>query len=500
MPVLPPDRQPVIAGAGQLRSNTERRPEAAREPADLIVAALRSAAEDAGAGHQLIHAADALTIINVGTWAYDDLPGLVCSRIGADPGRRQHTDVGGNRPAEALDAAAARIAAGESSVELIAGGEAAASLLALQKAGLEPPWSHEPGGRVKHADAVRGSERMWAHGLMAPVRVYPLYENALRESLGQSFSQAQQWSAAMLSDFTAVAADHPAAWNHRFRTPQEIATVTPDNRYICFPYPLLMNSFPMVDQAAAVVVTSLQVARDHGVPDQQLIHVWGGAGASDTRDVLDRPDYDRSPGLEHSLSTALDRASIEPDDIDVIDLYACFPVVPKLAALALGLPRDRRVTITGGNTAFGGPGNNFSMHAIVSVTHQLRSNGRVGLVYANGEYVTKHHAILLSADPHPDGYVGAGAEVAQTGRNGPPVVDRAEGPATIETWTVEFDREGKPLTAYVIGRLPDGSRFAANGVQGDAALLNRLVDEDRNTIGQPVLVRHRDGRNLVSLP
>jgi acetyl-CoA C-acetyltransferase len=500
MPALPPNRQPVIVGAGQLKSNSERRPELAREPADLIVDALRSSAEDAGSGQQLIRSADALTIINVGTWAYDDLPGLVCSRIGANPGRRQHTDVGGNRPAEVLDAAAARIAAGESSVELLAGGEAAASLLALQKAGLEPPWSHQPGGGVKHADSVRGSERMWVYGLMAPVRVYPLYENALRERLGESFSEAQRWSAEMLSDFTTVAAGHPAAWNRRFRTPQEIATVTPDNRYICFPYPLLMNSFPMVDQAAAVIVTSLQVARDHGVAERQMVHVWGGAGASDTTDVLDRPGYDRSLGLEHSLSTALDRASVTPDQIDVIDLYACFPVVPKLAVLAVGLPRDRRVTTTGGNTAFGGPGNNFSMHAIASVTRELRSNGRVGLVYANGEYVTKHHAILLSTDPHPDGYVGAGAEVAETGRNGPPVVDRAEGPASIETWTVEFDREGKPLNAFVIGRLQDGSRFAANGEPGDAALLNRLVDEDRNTVGQPVLVRHHEERNLVSLP
>jgi acetyl-CoA C-acetyltransferase len=495
---LAADRQPVVVGVGQLRNNTERRPELAREPLDLIVDALNLAATDSGAGRAILARADAITIVSVGTWAYDDLPGLVSKLVGAEPRRRVHTDVGGNRPAEALDAAAARIATGESQVELLAGGEARASLLAIEKAGAERQWTRQPGGPVQYGESVRGSKRMWAHGLMAPVRVYPFYENALRVSLDQTFEEAQQWSGQILSDFTSVASTHVAAWNRQVRSPAEIYTVTPDNRYVCFPYPLLMNSFPNVDQAAAVVVTSVQTARDAGVPEDRTIHVWGGAGASDSKDVLDRLDYSRSPGLEYSLTAALHRGGIEASQLDVIDLYACFPVVPKLGLLTLVLPRTRRVTTTGGNTAFGGPGNNFSMHAIASVVDELRAGGTIGLVYANGEYVTKHHAVLLSREPHVDGYVGSGDEIRDTSGQGPLVVDNASGEATIETWTVEFDRDRRPATAFVIGRQADGARFAANSRPGDEAFLDRLTDPSQQVIGSSVQVRHEDGRNLVS--
>jgi acetyl-CoA C-acetyltransferase len=492
------DRQPVIVGVGQLRNNTERRPERAREPLDLIVDALGRAASDSGAGRAILARADTITIVSVGTWAYDDLPGLVSKMIGAEPRRRTHTDVGGNRPAEALDAAAARIAAGESQVELLAGAEARASLLAIEKAGAEPQWTRQPGGPVQYGESVRGSKRMWAHGLMAPVRFYPFYENALRVSLGQTFEEAQLWSGEILSDFTSVASAHGAAWNRQVRSPAEIYTVTPENRYICFPYPLLMNSFPNVDQAAAVVVTSVQAARNAGVAEERMIHVWGGAGATDSKDVLDRLDYSRSPGLEYSLTAALQRGGLEASQLDVIDLYACFPVVPKLGLLTLGLPRTRRVTATGGNTAFGGPGNNFSMHAIASVVDELRAGGRIGLVYANGEYVTKHHAVLLSRDPHVEGYVGSGDQIRDTSGQGPRVVDDATGEATIETWTVEFDRAGRAATAFVIGRRPDGARFAAISRPGDQALLHRLTDPSQQVIGSSVQVRPEGGRNVVS--
>jgi acetyl-CoA C-acetyltransferase len=500
MPPLAPDRQPVVVGVGQLRSNTERRVELAREPLDLIVDALDRAGADSGTGDRLLRAAEAIAIPSVSTWTYEDLPGLVARRVGATPRHLQHTDVGGNRPAELLDVTAARIAAGELAVALLAGGESRASLAVLQRAGVEPDWTRQPGGPRRYDESVRGSERMWVHGLMAPVRVYPLYENAVRDALGQSFEDAQHWTGEILSDFTVVASTHPAAWNQQIRSPEEMVTVTAANRYICFPYTLLMNSFPNVDQAAALIVTSLQAARDAGVAEDRIVHVWGGSGAADSKDVLDRAAFDRSPGLEHVLRDAVERGGLGADQLDAIDLYACFPVVPKLGALALGLPRGRRLTATGGNTAFGGPGNNFSMHALASVVDELRRGGRYGLVYANGEYFTKHHAIVLATEPHPAGYVGGAGEVTSTGGPGPRVVDVAEGPATIETSTVEFDREGKPASAYLVGRLPDGSRFAANGAPDDVAFLEWLVDPSTPTVGRPLVVRHEGDRNLASRP
>jgi acetyl-CoA C-acetyltransferase len=136
--------------------------------------------------------------------------------------------------------------------------------------------------------------------------------------------------------------------------------------------------------------------------------------------------------MEAALDAALAAAGIGVEAVGPLDLYACFPVVPKLASLHLQLPRDRRLTTTGGNTAFGGPGNEFSLHAIASVVDELRRAPGVGLVYANGEYVTKHHALLLGSTAHPEGYVGHDGPVTPRDVTGPPVVDVADGRATIE--------------------------------------------------------------------
>lgn len=66
---------------------------------------------------------------------------------------------------------------------------------------------------------------------------------------------------------------------------------------VCEPYPLTLNAMPFVDQAAAVLVCSLAVAREHGVPDHRIVSVWGGSGATDPVDVLSRNGFGTSNAL-----------------------------------------------------------------------------------------------------------------------------------------------------------------------------------------------------------
>jgi len=46
--------------------------------------------------------------------------------------------------------------------------------------------------------------------------------------------------------------------------------------------PLLMNAFNNVNLAAAVLLTSTQLARELGVPESKWIYPLGGAGARDS--------------------------------------------------------------------------------------------------------------------------------------------------------------------------------------------------------------------------
>jgi len=63
---------------------------------------------------------------------------------------------------------------------------------------------------------------------------------------------------------------------------------------------------------------------------------------------------------------ALDAAGVGIDDVGLIDLYSCFPSAVQIAAASLGLSLDEpgRLTVTGGLPDFGGPGNNYTTHAI----------------------------------------------------------------------------------------------------------------------------------------
>ena len=208
-----------------------------------------------------------------------------------------------------------------------------ASAQALYRAGIDPAahgWSTTPGGPPQFDAGDLRSPAMRSTGIILPTRVYPLFENALRHASGQTPEQGARASAELYAAFSRVAATNPAAWNPDPRTADEIGAVGPGNRMVCEPYPLAVNAMPHVDQAAAVLVMSLAAAREAGVPEDRIVHVWGGAAAHDAVDVLTRPTFAASAALSDVLDRTLAAAGLVAADLDVVDVYSCFPVVPKL--------------------------------------------------------------------------------------------------------------------------------------------------------------------------
>lgn len=182
-----------------------------------------------------------------------------------------------------------------------------------------------------------------------------------------------------------------------------------------------------------------------------------------------------------------------------MQLSRCFPIVPKLACDHLGLPiidSPKPLTLLGGLTSFGGAGNNYSMHAVTEMSRQIRS-GKVnaGLVLANGGVLSYQHALCLSsrskaASPYSDSRVSSGTVVG----NSPPIEAFPKGDASIETYTVEFSRDGNPATAFIVGRLKDtGHRFVAN--HGDQRTLLQLASAIEEQVGKEGYVEmKRDAR------
>ncbi|MEY2400735.1 MAG: acetyl-CoA C-acetyltransferase, partial [Ilumatobacteraceae bacterium] len=173
----------------------------------------------------------------------------------------------------------------------------------------------------------------------------------------------------------------------------------------------------------------------------------------------------------------LELAGCSIDDLGLIDLYSCFPSAVQLGARSLGLSLDRQLTRTGGLPFAGGPWNNYVMHAIATMVADLRAEpGERGLVWANGGYVTKHSFGIYSTEPSADGFRHdhPQAEIdALPEREFATPVD-AEGPATIEAYTVMHSRDGGPETAIGACLLADGRR--AWGMSTEAGLAAAMCD------------------------
>jgi acetyl-CoA C-acetyltransferase len=165
------------------------------------------------------------------------------------------------------------------------------------------------------------------------------------------------------------------------------------------------------------------------------------------------------------------------DDIDLVDLYSCFPSAVQLGAQSLGLPLDRQLTRTGGLPFAGGPWNNYVMHAIATMLDDLRAcPGAKGLVWANGGFVTKHAFGVYSTTPPAGGfrYGYPQAEIDALPARDVATAAEAVGPATIEAYTVMHDRDGAPEAAFAACRLADGRR--AWGHSRDRALAASMCE------------------------
>jgi len=90
----------------------------------------------------------------------------------------------------------------------------------------------------------------------------------------------------------------------------------------------------------------------------------------------------------------------------------------------------------------------------------LRSDpGSTGLVTANGGIIQKHAFGVYSTEPPPSGFRHLIPQFAIDSA-GPAVtvVDDYDGPATVETWTVMYERDGSRARAHAAVRTPEGAR------------------------------------------
>jgi acetyl-CoA C-acetyltransferase len=485
-----PERIPVIIGVGQVNDRPED-PDQGLDSLGLMVAALEAADADAGGG--LLAGLDGLAIVDqISFHSLGKLCDPLAAAIGAAPAvNYQSAAPHGDTPVRLLNEAANRIGAGEIKLAAIVGGEAlrtAAGRAAKAASGEDKSYN-----AIRKVATRREPNYAQLHGLAAPVDVYPLYENATRAAWGQDLSTAQAESAAIWSRFSQVAAANDGAWIRKPASADDILTISERNRPIAFPYSKLMVANSSVNQGAGFLVASLAEARRRGIAEDRMIYVGMGAAAKEPASILHRNRYDGSASMEVSIRRTLALNAMTADDFDCVELYSCFPCVPKMARRTLGWPVDRPATVFGGLTFGGGPIANYMSHAVVSMVEKLRREGRYGFLFANGGFATDNHCIVLGKQPiasasFPQDF-DYQAEADAARGTVPELVEDYAGPATIESYTVFYARDGSPKAGVVVARTPAGARTLAHVDAGDAAMLAFLTNgaaEPVGTAGQVV--------------
>jgi acetyl-CoA C-acetyltransferase len=472
-------RIPVIVGVGQINDRPQDDAQGL-DPLGLMRAALTAADEDAGGGW--LRQIDSLAVVDQISFPdLGDLSKPLADALGASPRHCAKTPYpSGDSPVLLLNEAANRVAAGEIAIAAIAGGEALRTAARRAAAAARPD-------AVREA-AARGARPLrQRYGVVAPTDIYPLYENACRAAFGQTLAEGQKESAAIWSLFSHVAADNPDAWLRKPLAPADILAVTTDNRPIAFPYTKLTVANASVNQGAGFIVASLAKAKAMGLSEDRLIYVGAGAAAREPGDILARDSYARSASLETSIRKALEFNVLNEGDLDFVELYSCFPCIPKLARRVIGWPLDRPASVFGGLTFGGGPVGNYMSHAIASMARTLRREGRHGLLFGNGGFATTNHSIVVSRDPAiaKDAPRAFSVQTEADAARGPApaFVEDYTGPGEIETYTVFYDRAGAPRFGVILARSAKGERFLARVAGDDADAIGFLTSGDSEPVG-----------------
>ena len=395
---------PVLVGIG-VTTRREDDPANALEPIDLMLEAVRAAGADCGAPSLL---GEVGTIaVPRGRWRYRNPSGEIARAIGATSATTVVSSVGVLQQTLIADACQA-IAEGSVESALVTGADAGYRLLRARLAGGraeerdqddEPDVRLEPKAELRHPAEV-------AAGLKMPVGLYAMLESARRAAGGWSMDVHRDRLAARYARFAQIAEANPDGWT---RSPLDAATIrddSPRNPMQAFPYTRAHCSTWNVDQAAALLFCSAARAEALGIDRSRWVFPLVSAESNHMVALSARADLIRSPGADAVARAVLDAAGIAASDIDLIDLYSCFPIAVETFADALDLPPDRDLTFTGSMAFAGGPYNNYVFQATARAAHLLREGaGRTALTSCVSGILTKQAFALWSTDPPPVGFI-----------------------------------------------------------------------------------------------
>jgi acetyl-CoA C-acetyltransferase len=232
-----------------------------------------------------------------------------------------------------------------------------------------------------------------------------------------------------------------------------------------------------VDQAAAILVCSLDVAVRLGVEPEKIVFPRVALESSFMLPISKRREIHRWPGMEVLGRAAAAHLGHPLADIELVEIYSCFPAAVRVQQRALGLPADGVPTITGGEPFAGGPVNNFVLQVTAAMIERLRvERDALGLVSTVSGILNKPGLAVYAAEPgNVPLLLDDLAEAAEQATEAVEPIAGYVGPARVAACTVSYGAMD-PAKCTVIADTPDAKRCVATA--DDPVLARRATHEE----------------------
>ncbi|MCY4128504.1 MAG: acetyl-CoA acetyltransferase [Gammaproteobacteria bacterium] len=485
---------PILVGVGQVLNRIHDLSEAL-EPLEMMLQAVRLAETDADAG-SFLSQVQSVRVVR-GMWNYENPAKLIGERLGATNFETVGTLIGGNQNQAVINVTACEIRDGDLDLVLITGAENGNSSTKARKQGVQLEQTEAPG----KYDRIIGAEQQPEHhefevakGIQRAIQVYPMYDNRIRFSRGESISEHLERVSGLWSRFNDVGLRNPNAWVQTDMTAEEIRTPSDSNRPISFPYTKFMNANMSVNMGAALIMSSVGKARKLGIPESKWVYPLAGVKGYDHFSASVRDEFDTSPGIRAVAACLLDHSDVTADTLDYVDLYSCFPSAVQVAAKEYGLSEERDLTVTGGLTFGGGPLNNYVMHSIARTVELLRDHpGGKALVTANGGNIYKHVHGTYGKEPPNRPFTADDVQSQIDALPSRKCLSNYDGPANIESYTVMYDGF-QPSIGHVACRTTGNERTWVNTT--DLELVQAMTTEE--FCGRSVYVKGGKELNILN--
>ena len=491
------NRLPCIVGVAQ----KTWRAEGGNAPHPLLqnVEVANAALADCG-NPEILRCIDEVDVVRSLSWHYDDFPAELAAALGLPPGERKLSGMSGTGPQRFLCDAAEAILQGQRSAVLVSGGEALATVKRAMKAGAPLDW---PQARSKpeypFEDPAHPSERR--HDIRQAYTTFAILDSARRAHLRLTPDENRRQEAAMMARLSARAAANPLAWFRKEHSADSLFDLSDNDRMVAAPFSKNTMAFMDVDMAAALLITSHGLADQFNIPAAQRIYLHGWGYDKSPPYIAQRAELFHSPAMRAASEQALAMAGVTAAELDFLDLYSCFASNVNFTRDVLGIADDdpRALTVTGGLPYFGGPGNNYTTHAIATMVELLRDKPRSkGLVTAVGMHMTNHSFAVYAAEPREIDAVAMPSpgvdhrKIANLETGIRDIVDSATGPAVIVGYTV-LHGKADPY-ALAICELQGGARCYARCDDADTV----AAMQEQEWVGREIRLSCDNGVNTLA--